>query len=91
MAKIKKNTTGIGLSNLVPDLVASYNKLEKKLSQPCSDMITDCIISDVPMKCSRLFQPFTTDLGHCCSFNLMPSLLGWDKNIFTNDDGKQSY
>jgi hypothetical protein len=36
------------------------------------------------MDCTKIFKPFSVDLGQCCSFNLLPAVLNWE--IYEHDE-----
>ncbi len=38
-------------------------------------MVKDCTVRGVEKPCSELFKDNNIDLGHCCSFNILPELL----------------
>lgn len=40
-----------------------------QVSQPCDEMIIDCMYGSRPYNCSQLFEPVVTDSGICCRFN----------------------
>lgn len=43
-----------------------------KASQPCHEMIQRCIWEDEELACHEIFHPIITELGVCCTFNMMP-------------------
>ena len=78
----------IGTDRFNPILELNSHELEKNLTQPCSDLIYQCQLNEVKLNCSRIFSSFITDLGHCCSFNLLPEVLHWDLTKKAEQGGK---
>ena len=66
----------------------------KRVSPKCSDYLLHCTWNSVKYNCSELFKVTSTDVGFCCSFNLVPpnqilSNIGNSDNLdddFDDDD-----
>ena len=71
-------------------LVDESHLLEHDLAQPCSDLLFNCTLNDVDLDCMKIFKSFSTDLGHCCSFNILPAILHWEVNS-KSDRGKKKF
>ncbi len=44
------------------------------MAQNCSSLLLYCELAEIEMECEELFRPVLTDLGSCCSFNLLPDV-----------------
>ena len=51
---------GLGGTKFNPALEDESHILDRALAQPCSDLLFDCSLYELPMNCSRLFKSFTT-------------------------------
>lgn len=44
--------------------------------QRCDDMLVSCLLDGNERRCSDIFQATITDMGGCCSFNILPGVIG---------------
>ena len=52
----------------------------KNLTQKCEQMVLHCVLADSEIPCNRIFHSVPTDLGKCCSFNVLPDVAGVQHN-----------
>jgi len=57
----------LGGTKFNPALEEESHILDQALAQPCSDLLFDCSLYELPMNCSRLFKTFST--GTKCASN----------------------
>ena len=48
----------------------------KNLTQHCDEMLLHCILADSEIPCNQIFHSVPTDMGKCCSFNVLPDVAG---------------
>ena len=73
--------------------------LLKRVSPRCSDYILQCTWNSVKYHCNQLFKVASTDVGFCCSFNLVPpnqilSNVGISDNLeddYEDDENEYDY
>ena len=69
----------------------------KRVSPKCSDFLLHCTWNSVKYNCNQLFKVASTDMGFCCSFNLVPpsqilSSVGASDNVeddYKDDDEEE--
>eukprot|EP00093_Oithona_nana_P001068 01068.XXX_2260_3474_1 [CDS] Oithona nana genome sequencing. len=65
--------------------------LLKRVSPRCSDYILQCTWNSVKYHCNQLFKVASTDVGFCCSFNLVPPNQILSNSNKTTDVFEQKY
>ncbi|CAL8134972.1 unnamed protein product [Orchesella dallaii] len=83
------------LGTELPTNISCYKKAREEISDPqkmlrrgsqnCSEMILYCLWLDQPYSCSDLFTQIQTDYGFCCSFNMIPKELMFKNSTLPSD------
>lgn len=60
-----------------------FKRVLLKVSEPCNELITSCKFGNDDSSCVENFHPVLTDVGLCCTFNLLhPDYLLQEKYRF---------